>query len=611
MKIPTIVLAMAAMVLSAAGPATAAPVGELTAVVGRVDITSPGDSAREAAPGDLVERRDIIRTKSDAKAEITFIDGSIVRIAPGSRVAVERYAVDGDRSEGRLTLFRGKLRSIVRKKMARWFGGGGDEGRFEVKTPTMVAGVRGTDFFTAYQRGVSSAVFREGEGYGYNIQRPEEEVFIEAGEAMIIEGFDALPMIRPVSALELRMHLEETAVSGPAADAGGETTGSGTGPGEGPEGEGAGGTAGPPEGGRRAGSPGRGMGPAFGFLGAGDRLEMKEDLLETAYIDIGAFEADDGYFYGLETDAAGAVGIRIPETGEFIPMGRLPGVSRDDLSNYLTETWELYVGNTSGYFLDGSERGGSIFVSPMVREETRLTDGDWRITNAFVSGTYQGIDGATFDSWGLDLAYLEGTTGRFDHFTGRRWTEGTVEADVASAWVDWRSCVTGMGGGDLTGAYDPGSESWQGTGRWVTMTTDRFFEMLGEGGGGLRSLDIPAFEVGRATLTGAGGGLDVALEDVVFLGYAAGGPPALWATAGVSGSFTAVPAEPVVLSGGGLRAEFSVRSWNDGCWTGLVENGSGNLSPERAVSFEGGAAGRFDAGAGTFSGAAVGTAGEY
>ena len=589
------------------GPSFAAqPVGTLTGVVGRVDITGPDQAARPAAQGDPVAAHDIIRTKSEARAEITFTDGSIVRVAPASRVEIAQYTLADDDTEGRgiLTLFRGKLRSIIRKGKAGWFGFGASDRSFEVKTPTMVSGVRGTDFFTTYQRGVSAAVFREGEGYGYPLNHPEEEWTIEAGEAMIIEGLDALPVIRQVSALELRMHLEDTAISG-----GDGPKDSGAKPDPGMEGGPAGELTRSDEGGTPSESPRGKMGAGPGFFRHGDSLRVKESIREFAFsIDLAEF--DNGEFYELEADPDGRIGIRLPETGEFIPMGQIPGVSREDLSNYLTETWDLYVGNTAGRFFDGATEVGSIFVSPIVREDTRLTDQDWRITNAFVAGTYQDHQGTTHDAWRLDLEYLEGATARFDHFTGTRWSEGEIAADAASAWVDWQSCLTGIGGGRLTGSFDPAAENWQGTGRWVSIPTDQYFDMLADGGETLRSLDIPAVEIGRATLTGAAGGMEVTLADVAFMGYATGGAPALWATRGVSGAFTGSPAEPVPLSGGGLQAEFSVQKWQNGCWSGLVENGSGTLASSMEIEFRGGAAGSFDMDSRTFSGSAVGTAGQ-
>jgi hypothetical protein len=587
-------------------PASATePVGSLTGAVGRVDITGPDHAARPAAPGDPVAAQDIVRTKSDGRAEITFTDGSIVRIAPDSRVEIAQYTIraDGAGGDGILTLFRGKLRSIVRKGTG-WFGFGGSERSFEVQTPTMVSGVRGTDFFTTYQRGVSAAIFREGEGYGYPLHHPEEEWTIEAGEAMILEGFDALPVIRQVSALELRMHLEDTALTG-----GGGPGGAGKDPdrgaAEGPAGE----LTRSDEGEPSAGSPRRRMGPGPGFFQSGDTLQVKESLREFAFtIDLGAF--DKSGLYRLGADPDGRVGIRLPETGEFIPMGQIPGVSEADLSNYLTETWDLYVGDTAGRFFDGISEGGGIFVSPMVREDRFIADQDWGITGAFIAGTYQDHQGAAFDDWRLDLAYLEDTTARFDHFTGTRWRDGEVAATAASAWVDWRSCLTGIGGGPLAGSFDPESRTWQAAGPWVALTTDRYFNMLADGGQTLQSLDIPAVEIGRATLTGSGGGLDITLSDLIFLGYATGGPPSLWAAQGVSGTFTGNPAGPAPLSGDGLQAEFSVQHWQQGRWSALVENGSGTLTPSMDIEFRGGAAGAFDLEARTFSGSAVGTAGQ-
>ena len=95
--------------------AQAAPIGEFSKVEGRVDITSPGGSARPVETGDVVSVGDIIRTKSGSKAEITFIDESIIRIAQRSRVEIDEYMVEEDNRSGMFNLFRGKIQNIVKK----------------------------------------------------------------------------------------------------------------------------------------------------------------------------------------------------------------------------------------------------------------------------------------------------------------------------------------------------------------------------------------------------------------------------------------------------------------------------------------------------------------
>jgi len=95
----------------------AAIIGKITAVEGNVDIMKPGQE--RVVPGRLLEpvsEGDIVRTKSSGKAEITFDDESIIRLAPNSRLQITEYLMEGSkRKSGVMNLFRGKIRAVVSK----------------------------------------------------------------------------------------------------------------------------------------------------------------------------------------------------------------------------------------------------------------------------------------------------------------------------------------------------------------------------------------------------------------------------------------------------------------------------------------------------------------
>jgi hypothetical protein len=147
--------------------AQAAPVGKFTSIEGRVDVTAPGKAAAAAKLGDTLNAGDIIRTKSKSKCEVVFVDGSVLRLADSSRLRVTEFAQDEGSRNATLNLFRGKIQNIVKTIP----GAAGNKSKYEVHTPTAVAGVRGTNFFSYYMNGVSGALFQEGQGYGYNPNR--------------------------------------------------------------------------------------------------------------------------------------------------------------------------------------------------------------------------------------------------------------------------------------------------------------------------------------------------------------------------------------------------------------------------------------------------------
>ncbi|MFC1869027.1 FecR domain-containing protein [Thermodesulfobacteriota bacterium] len=204
--------------------AQAAPAGKFTAVKGKVDITSPGQKAIPAKVGDEINVGDIIRTKSKSRAEITFLDDNSLRLAQSSRIEITEYIVGMKRISGIFKLFRGKIQNIIKAAVGKSFGLK-KSNRYEVHTPTVVVGVRGTNFFTFHISGISGSTFKEGSGYGYSINRPDDVIIISAGQTMIATSPDILPVIRPATDLEMKNHEKETSPQGDEK----ETTGGGAG----------------------------------------------------------------------------------------------------------------------------------------------------------------------------------------------------------------------------------------------------------------------------------------------------------------------------------------------------------------------------------------------
>lgn len=134
----------------------AAPVGKITNLQGNVDITVKGKAARVASPGDPVNIGDFIRTKSKSKAEITFNEGNVLRLAENTRVGITEYMSGKKKNSSILNLFRGRIQNIV-KTIGAITGG-----RYEVHTPTAVCGVRGTIFYVGQSYGATNVAVLEG-----------------------------------------------------------------------------------------------------------------------------------------------------------------------------------------------------------------------------------------------------------------------------------------------------------------------------------------------------------------------------------------------------------------------------------------------------------------
>lgn len=250
------------------------------------------------------------------------------------------------------------------------------------------------------------------------------------------------------------------------------------------------------------------------------------------------------------------------------------------------------------------------------------------ITGASNAGVFQAEVNAGYDTpgvfngWYLDVygpLPLEKYSGLA--LTGLSWADGRLSAAAAGYWADIESAIgsaTGIIGGRARGTYNTTQLTFQTaiTGTW--METNRFLSMTDTGSSpnvaSLQALNIPCFEVGRATLSGTNGLSNVTLSNVIFLAGSTGAAPSIWATGSVSGVNQVGTALSVPVSGNGLSATFQMREWLDlagsGTWLATVNNGSGSIAGGGAnvqnLQFNGAAAGSFS-GSVNFSGTAAGT----
>lgn len=118
-----------------------APVGHIARLQGKADLLHAGATRAVALfLGEPVHLGDIVRTKRKSRVTIAFIDHSTMDLGPKSRLGIEKYLFDAKAQRRRVTLklYRGRSGFQV-AKIPQTAGN-----RFEMKTRTAVAGVRGT-----------------------------------------------------------------------------------------------------------------------------------------------------------------------------------------------------------------------------------------------------------------------------------------------------------------------------------------------------------------------------------------------------------------------------------------------------------------------------------
>jgi len=132
-----------AILLLAAAPLAAAPVGHIVAFQGDVKLLPGGSEAATtaAALNSPLSLGDLVRTAADGKARILLADDSVLTLGPSTALRLDETVYDPAKPQqvGRVRLLWGKLRTIVRHAF-------GEDRPFEVETETAVIGVKGTHF---------------------------------------------------------------------------------------------------------------------------------------------------------------------------------------------------------------------------------------------------------------------------------------------------------------------------------------------------------------------------------------------------------------------------------------------------------------------------------
>jgi hypothetical protein len=183
--------------------------GKITKVEGRVDILRAG--AVKAVPvkvGDAVSVKDIIRTKSDGKAEITFIDNTAMTVGPRSRLGIDEYLYkpDAEKRTASLKLYRGRTGFQIPRPVYAAEGS-----KFEMKTRTAVAGVRGTEGIL-YTDGIERVYVKDGL---IEFTNPAGTVMVTAGSVGEV-FYGQAPTERPFTLREYEQQQRQISPAPPA-----------------------------------------------------------------------------------------------------------------------------------------------------------------------------------------------------------------------------------------------------------------------------------------------------------------------------------------------------------------------------------------------------------
>jgi hypothetical protein len=155
------VLAVAAVVgfglaiLAPSSSSAAAPAGapKATFVKGDVQAGPAGGALAKVKRGQLLEAGATLKTGDGARAELTFPDGSVVRVGPASELRLTGAAFDGKTRQVKV-----EAEVVGGQAWAKVASLVGKDAQFSVKTQNAVAGVRGTVFRVNVEKDAATVV---------------------------------------------------------------------------------------------------------------------------------------------------------------------------------------------------------------------------------------------------------------------------------------------------------------------------------------------------------------------------------------------------------------------------------------------------------------------
>jgi len=120
--------------------------GVLMVVKGSVKVTNASKQVTDAKVGGKVYEGDSIATAADSRAKIVMSDRNVINVNPETQFTIAKYQNDAGSGEKNveLNLLKGKIRNNVEQTYD------GEKSKFLIKTPTAVAGVRGTQFLASF-----------------------------------------------------------------------------------------------------------------------------------------------------------------------------------------------------------------------------------------------------------------------------------------------------------------------------------------------------------------------------------------------------------------------------------------------------------------------------
>ena len=190
--------------------------GQINRMIPDVNLQH-GTRVQLAAAGAKVQWGDVVTTDSQGRARIALDDGSILNVGSDSQIRVVQHDAANQRTQ--IQMAYGKLRASA-IRLAR------PGASFEVRTPTAVAGVVGTDFALEFANDMTSIHVYEGSVNFCSLAG--QCATVAAGFSAVVRGYQAPSTATPTPPSTAVQSVQSTSVGGTGGGgAGGTAAGAG------------------------------------------------------------------------------------------------------------------------------------------------------------------------------------------------------------------------------------------------------------------------------------------------------------------------------------------------------------------------------------------------
>jgi hypothetical protein len=176
--------------LLSGGSAAAQVVGTVTGLVGSASVQrADGTAPTPLALRSEVHEGDTVRTGPGARLRITLGDESVLSLGADGELKLDRLAQVSPASGSLVSLAIGYLRTVIFRLQPASV--------FQIRSPSMVAAVRGTDWIESYAAGKTELFVVSGRVLTTDPANPSNWALLSAGEGVtFVAGAPHTPVIR-------------------------------------------------------------------------------------------------------------------------------------------------------------------------------------------------------------------------------------------------------------------------------------------------------------------------------------------------------------------------------------------------------------------------------